>query len=359
MAEGRVNGTPRHVRTLFERGDGRGPDRRAAAGRFAAARGEAAELAFAALVERHGPMVLRVCRGVLRDAHDAEDAFQATFLVLARKAGSLWVRDSLGPWLHGVALRAASCMQAAASRRRKHEKKAAETAPARDISGGDDLASALDEEIGRLPELYRAPVVLCHLEGLSHDQAARPSAARSDVRSRLARGGSCCAPASPAAAWPPWPQPLRPRPRRSRRSPCRSCWWRRRHGPRSRSRRAPRRPASCRRRSSPWRKERWERCGLPRCSGSPRPRWPAGSWRSAWGRGGTGPLRETGRRPAPGGTFHSRRRRPPPPSGLRTPSSRSRRTAGRSSPKAGGGAILARIPADWGGGGVGYELEPR
>src|SRR3984957_1607563 len=61
-----------------------------------------AEVAFEVLVERHGPMVLRVCRGVLRDEHAAEDAFQATFLVLARKSGSLWVRDSVGPWLHSV-----------------------------------------------------------------------------------------------------------------------------------------------------------------------------------------------------------------------------------------------------------------
>ena len=68
--------------------------------RFASGRGEPRELAFAALVERHGPFVLRVCRSVLRDEDAAEDAFQATFLALARKAGSLWARDSLAPWLH-------------------------------------------------------------------------------------------------------------------------------------------------------------------------------------------------------------------------------------------------------------------
>src|SRR5262245_54612396 len=71
--------------------------------RFATERGEAAELAFAALVERHGPMVLRVCRGVLGDTNDAQDAFQATFLVLVKRARRLWVRESLGPWLHQVA----------------------------------------------------------------------------------------------------------------------------------------------------------------------------------------------------------------------------------------------------------------
>ena len=71
--------------------------------------GEAAELAFAALIERHGPVVLHTCRSILRNEHDAEDAFQATFLTLVRKARSLWVRDSLGPWLHQVACRAAVC----------------------------------------------------------------------------------------------------------------------------------------------------------------------------------------------------------------------------------------------------------
>ena len=76
--------------------------------RFANDRAEAGELAFAALVERHGPMVLRICRGVLADPHDAQDAFQATFLVLVRKGRGLWVRDSLGPWLHQVAYRTAT-----------------------------------------------------------------------------------------------------------------------------------------------------------------------------------------------------------------------------------------------------------
>jgi RNA polymerase sigma factor (sigma-70 family) len=187
MAEGRGNGAPRYVRALFEAGTIGGLSDEELLGRFTGRRDEVAELAFAVLVERHGPMVLRVCRAVLRDEHDAQDAFQATFLVLARRAGSLWVRDSLGPWLHGVALRASSCMKAAAARRRKHERRAAEASPPRD--GGDELASALDEEIGRLPRLYRAPVVLCHLEGLSHDQAARLLGCPvGTVRSRLARG---------------------------------------------------------------------------------------------------------------------------------------------------------------------------
>ena len=89
--------------------------------RFATDRGEPAELAFAVLVERHGAMVLRVCRGILAESADAEDAFQATFLVLVGKARGLWVRDSLGPWLHQVAFRVASRARLEAARRRRHE----------------------------------------------------------------------------------------------------------------------------------------------------------------------------------------------------------------------------------------------
>jgi RNA polymerase sigma factor (sigma-70 family) len=134
-------------------------------------------------------MVLRACRAALRDEHDAQDAFQATFLVLARRAPSLGVRDSLAPWLHGVAVRTCAGQRAAAARRRKHEKGAAEAAAARGPGAEDDLASALDEEVRRLPPLYRAPVVLCHLEGRSHDQAARLLGCPvGTVRSRLARG---------------------------------------------------------------------------------------------------------------------------------------------------------------------------
>ncbi len=88
--------------------------------RFLDRRDAGAEVAFEVLVERHGPMVLRVCRGVLRDEHAAEDAFQATFLVLARKARSICVKDSLGGWLQGVALRVASKARSDTMRRRRH-----------------------------------------------------------------------------------------------------------------------------------------------------------------------------------------------------------------------------------------------
>jgi RNA polymerase sigma factor (sigma-70 family) len=197
MAIGPNGAIQRHLRTLFNVGtfgtltDGQLLDR------FAAGRDEAAEMAFAALVERHGPMVLRVCRSVLRDEHDAQDAFQATFLVLVRRSGSLWVGDSLGPWLHGVARRVASVARSAASRRRRHERKAAERVvpggfapePGPERAGDLELEQALHEEIGRLPERYRAAVVHCLLEGLTHEQAARSLGwPVGTVKSRLAQG---------------------------------------------------------------------------------------------------------------------------------------------------------------------------
>jgi HlyD family secretion protein len=182
--------------------------------RFATGRGEGAELAFAALVERHGSMVLRVARGVLDDPNDAQDAFQATFLVLVSKARGLWVRDSLGPWLHQVAYRTAKCLRANAERRRRLEKRAAPVEEASQPPGAvDDLARVLLEEVDRLPERYRAPVVLCDLEGRTHEQAARAlgwpvgtvksrqARARQRLRDRLTRRG--VAPGlAPLAAWP-------------------------------------------------------------------------------------------------------------------------------------------------------------
>jgi len=157
--------------------------------RFATDRGEGAELAFAALVERHGPMVLRVCRGVLGDAHDAQDAFQATFLVLVRRARGLWVRDSLGPWLHQVAHRTATCARSNIARRRRHEREAAGIPREDRPRPADDLARLLHEEVDRLPGRYRAAVVLCDLEGRTHEQAARHLGwPVGTVKSRLTRG---------------------------------------------------------------------------------------------------------------------------------------------------------------------------
>ena len=158
--------------------------------RFATGRGEAAELAFAILVDRHGPMVLRACRGILRDDHEAMDAFQATFLVLIRKGRFLWVRDSLGPWLHRVACRAAGQARAQEVRRRALERGLAEVTLHRAI--GDDrdgLVAAVHEELNRLPDRYRVPIVLCDLEGRTCEEAARHLGCPiGTIGSRLARG---------------------------------------------------------------------------------------------------------------------------------------------------------------------------
>jgi HlyD family secretion protein len=157
--------------------------------RFATEGGDVAEEAFAALVQRHGPMVLRVCRSVLANPHDTQDAFQASFLVLVRKARSLWVRDSLGPWLHQVALRTASAARSAAARRRRLERLAAQSATLEDTTMPcQETEQLLHAEIDRLPERFRAPVILCDLEGRTHEQVARHLGwPVGTVKSRLSR----------------------------------------------------------------------------------------------------------------------------------------------------------------------------
>jgi RNA polymerase sigma factor (sigma-70 family) len=158
--------------------------------RFATNRGAASELAFAALVDRHGPMVLRACRGILRDDHEAMDAFQATFLVLVRKRGSLWVRDSLGPWLYRVACRVAGRARTEARRRRALERRtAAMVTGETGDTNRDDLAAALHAEIDRLPGRYRTPILLCCLEGRTCAEAAQLIGCPvGTVASRLSRG---------------------------------------------------------------------------------------------------------------------------------------------------------------------------
>ena len=150
-----------------------------------------AEAAFTLLVERHGPMVWRVCRQVLADSNDAEDAFQATFLVFLRRAGSIRKHKSLASWLFGVATRVARRAREDAIARRYHERKAAEVAvvPGAALDEHAECRAALQEEIARLPERYRAPIVLCRLEGLSTAAAAeRLGCAQGTILSRLARG---------------------------------------------------------------------------------------------------------------------------------------------------------------------------
>jgi RNA polymerase sigma factor (sigma-70 family) len=173
--------------------------------RFAAVREESA---FAELVQRHGPMVLGVCRRVLHDEHDAEDAFQATFLVLAKNASSVRKQASLGSWLYGVAWRVASRLRSGIGLRRTKERHMADM-PGGERIGGDligtivwrELRPMIDQELNQLPNKYRDPLVLCYLQGKTHDEAAqelgwskgsmsrRMDKARELLRNRLCQRG--------------------------------------------------------------------------------------------------------------------------------------------------------------------------
>ncbi len=126
--------------------------------------------AFAELVRRHGPMVLAVCNRVLADEHDAEDAFQAVFIVLARKAGSIR-GTNLAAWLHGVATRTAKGARVTRKRRRKYERATRERPPT-EAPANHELAGVIDEELANLSEAYREAIVLCELRGLSRKRAA-------------------------------------------------------------------------------------------------------------------------------------------------------------------------------------------
>jgi RNA polymerase sigma factor (sigma-70 family) len=130
------------------------------------------ETAFAAIVRRHGPRVFGVCRRVLKNAHDAEDAFQATFLVLVTKAASVRPRELVGHWLYGVAYRTALKAKSLAARRSAKERTMAPQETHHDEPPADWLP-LLDEELHRLPEKYRLPLVLCDLDGKTRKQAAR------------------------------------------------------------------------------------------------------------------------------------------------------------------------------------------
>ncbi|WP_422924417.1 RNA polymerase sigma factor [Singulisphaera sp. PoT] len=198
MAAVQVSGVVRQLERLFGAGSVTGMNEGQLLDRFVARRDEAA---FEALVARHGPMVMGVCRQFLRDPNDVEDAFQATFLVLVRKAGTLRDTNLLGNWLYGVAYKVAVRARAAAARR--HAK---ETSGVEDLALDREMTSQerqpwLHEEIQRLPDKYRVPLVLCYLEGLTHEEAAdhlqwpvgtvkgRLSRARDLLRSRLTRKG--------------------------------------------------------------------------------------------------------------------------------------------------------------------------
>jgi RNA polymerase sigma factor (sigma-70 family) len=150
------------------------------------------EAAFHALLRRHGPMVIRVCRRVLEQEQDVEDAFQATFLVLARQADLIRKRESVASWLHGVAYRLALNARKATQRRRKHEMRAPLctcAAPLTDDVAWRELRSLFDEELVKLPERLRLPLVLCYLEGLTQDEAAqRLGQSQGTFRRNLERG---------------------------------------------------------------------------------------------------------------------------------------------------------------------------
>jgi RNA polymerase sigma factor (sigma-70 family) len=176
----------RQVLQHLEQGSGHVSDRQLLA-RFRDARDETA---FAALVRRHGPMVLGVCRRVLHDHHDAEDAFQGTFLVLARKAGALVVGESLACWLYGVAYRTAAQARALGARRRSRERPMHHL-PHPEVMPAEtrDWLPLLDRELNLLPEKYRAAIVLCDLEGRARKEAARLlKVPEGTLSSRLATG---------------------------------------------------------------------------------------------------------------------------------------------------------------------------
>jgi RNA polymerase sigma factor (sigma-70 family) len=193
----------RHLHGVFDHGSIAGYSEQALLDRFVS---QSDELAFAALVARHGPMVLGVCRRILHNEHDVEDAFQATFLVLVRRAAGIRQGHLIGHWLHVVAYKVAVRARARAARRHRLESAALDP---KDLIANStsaaieqwDLREILDEELASLPSSLRKPLVLCYLQGLTHDEAAlrlrwpvgtvrsRMSRARDLLRRRLTRRG--------------------------------------------------------------------------------------------------------------------------------------------------------------------------
>ena len=185
MANGQLADVLRHIRTLVTvRAHADQTDRQLLT-QFATTRNEAA---FATLVGRHGPVVLGVCRRILRNAHDAEDAFQATFLVLARKAGSVRWQRSVGSWLYEVATRIAQGIRTDLAREQARKRANREllgsgtfgpnrfASPIADplvATAQQEMLSILDEELSRLPPRYLEPVILCYLKGKTHEEAAQ------------------------------------------------------------------------------------------------------------------------------------------------------------------------------------------
>jgi RNA polymerase sigma factor (sigma-70 family) len=148
-------------------------------------------VAFEALLHRHGPLIWGACRRLLSEPQDVEDAFQATFLVVLRKAKYFQRRSSLGTWLYGIAYRVALKARQRDARRGNNERRFAEMTPTESAceAGWEELKPVLDAELDKLPEKYRAPLVLCYLEGKTNEQAAselgRPAGS---ISKHLARG---------------------------------------------------------------------------------------------------------------------------------------------------------------------------
>ena len=213
MANSRINDLIQHIRGTLLGRDGGGFTDAKLLEWFVSAHDEAA---FTAIVRRHGPLVRGVCRRLLRSHQDAEDAFQATFLVLARKAASITARGLLANWLYGVAHRTALKAKSRAARRQARERQVAQMpepkAVERDLWGGLELV--LDQELSRLPDKYRNAIILCDLEGKTRKQAARElgvpegtvasrlATARDTLAKRLARHGLALSGAALAAALP-------------------------------------------------------------------------------------------------------------------------------------------------------------
>jgi RNA polymerase sigma factor (sigma-70 family) len=188
MAQGRLS----DLRQYFRRILGAAGDEQSADGQLLERYvKEGDEAAFAALVQRYGSLVFGVCKRVLQDPHDAEDAFQATFLVLVRKAPTLDRSGPIGNWIYTVAYRTAAKARANAARRRNFEKRALPMPADQTIDYAilQELRPVLDQEINRLPEKYRAPLVLCYLQGKTNEQAAHELGWPSGSMSRrLAQG---------------------------------------------------------------------------------------------------------------------------------------------------------------------------
>jgi RNA polymerase sigma factor (sigma-70 family) len=214
MISGKPGGVGRQLETLWTSGTLTGLSDAQLLRRFTQRQDAAGRLALGELVERHGPMVLGVCRQILRDAHQADDAFQATFLILVRKADSIRLGESLTPWLYSVACRTARRARAVAARERPAtEEEIHSLAAAADEAYTLDLRPLLHEEVSRLPEKYWDPIVLCHIEGRTHEEAARLlswpvgtlsgrlSRARKLLRSRLERRGVTVPAALFSTAW--------------------------------------------------------------------------------------------------------------------------------------------------------------